>query len=103
MVPILIPEVNVVTSADQGMANCRPVIFLNTVTPGNYCFIQELGIASGYFAAAVTVTPPTYPAVGAGTNGSFATAGTPSLGNLMRTVAAGGTGLIALNLPVFQG
>lgn len=44
-------SVNVVTSADQASAGfgpgaVRPVVFLNAITPGNYGFIQELGIAS---------------------------------------------------------
>lgn len=43
-------SVNVVTSADQatlqGSGAIRPVIFLNAATPGNYTFVQELGIAT---------------------------------------------------------
>lgn len=44
-------SVNVVTSADQANAGygpgaVRPVVFLNAITPGNYGFVQELGIAS---------------------------------------------------------
>jgi hypothetical protein len=40
---------NVVTSADQISATAtgvRPVVFLNSITPGNYGFIQELGTAT---------------------------------------------------------
>ena len=42
------PQLNLVTSYDKGIAGfaVRPVIFLNTVTPGNYCFVEELGVAS---------------------------------------------------------
>jgi|SRR5208282_3487538 len=43
------PECNVVTSYDQGIGNAttvRPVVFLNAITPGNYGFVQELGIAT---------------------------------------------------------
>jgi hypothetical protein len=43
---------NTVTSADQIGASIptaipvRPVVFLNSITPGNYGFIQELGVAT---------------------------------------------------------
>lgn len=41
-------SMNVVTSFDQGVGSgaIRNVVFLNTVTPGNFCFVQELGIAT---------------------------------------------------------
>ena len=43
---------NVVTSYDQAVTNgfgpgvVRPVVFLNSITPGNYGFVQEDGIAT---------------------------------------------------------
>lgn len=41
---------NIVISADQqavsGVGPVRPVVFLNSITPGNYGFIQELGTAT---------------------------------------------------------
>ncbi len=41
---------NLVTSFDQiavtGVGAVRPVVFLNPITPGNYGFVQELGIAT---------------------------------------------------------
>lgn len=43
------PTVNIVTSYDQGIGlatNVRPVVFLNTITPGNFGFVQELGLAT---------------------------------------------------------
>ncbi len=40
------PELNIVTSYDKGIVGAHVVIFLNEVTPGNYTFVQELGIAS---------------------------------------------------------
>jgi hypothetical protein len=52
--------VNIVTSADQTISAVptaipvRPVVFLNSVTPGNYGFIQELGVATVVNAAATT-------------------------------------------------
>lgn len=51
---------NVVTSYDQiavtGVGPVRPVVFLNSITPGNYGFIQELGTATVITAAAATQT-----------------------------------------------
>jgi hypothetical protein len=43
------PTANIVTSYDQSIAGAvavRPVVFLNSITPGNFGFIQELGVAS---------------------------------------------------------
>lgn len=40
------PQLNRVTSYDKGIVGAHPVIFLNAITPGNYGFVQELGIAS---------------------------------------------------------
>jgi hypothetical protein len=54
---------NVVTSADQALSTnaaaaamgaVRPVVFLNSITPGNYGFIQELGIATVLTASGAT-------------------------------------------------
>lgn len=56
------PPMNVVTSYDQAdgvsAGGLRPVVFLNVVTPGNYCFVQELGIASVLSKAALTAAVP---------------------------------------------
>ena len=40
------PQLNLVTSYDKGIAGAHPVVYLNSITPGNYGFIQELGIAT---------------------------------------------------------
>lgn len=52
--------VNLVSSADQvGVtveAAVRPVVFLNSITPGNYGFIQELGVATVLANSAVSQT-----------------------------------------------
>lgn len=50
---------NVVTSADVqllagGVGAVRPVIFLNSITPGNWGFVQELGTATVLATAAQT-------------------------------------------------
>lgn len=39
------PQINLVTSYDKGIVGAHPVIFLNAIAPGNYGFVQELGIA----------------------------------------------------------
>ncbi|PWT93080.1 MAG: hypothetical protein C5B54_02445 [Acidobacteria bacterium] len=100
MVAALAPEVNIVTTASQGLHNVRPVIFLNTVTPGNWCFIIELGIANirmsgtGAAGADIGVTTTT----GMGTAGT-----TPAIGKLLEASTANTTHRVLLNLPVVQG
>lgn len=50
---------NFVTSADQATVTgvpVRPVVFLNSITPGNYGFIQELGTATVLNAASTVQT-----------------------------------------------
>jgi hypothetical protein len=54
------PPMNIVTSYDQGIGlanSLRPVVFLNSITPGNYGFVQELGVATILFGATLTGTP----------------------------------------------
>jgi hypothetical protein len=54
------PPCNIVTSYDQaigGADSLRPVVFLNSITPGNYGFVQELGIATVLFKTGLTGTP----------------------------------------------
>ena len=68
------PSMNVVTSYDQSIGGgsklVRPVVFLNTITPGNFGFVQELGVASVL-----------------GKNGL--TAATPAIGDLIIATASG--------------
>lgn len=52
------PQINLVTSYDKGIVGAHPVIFLNTVTPGNYCFVQELGIAAILMGATIQKAAP---------------------------------------------
>lgn len=66
------PPMNIVTSYDQGIGlatNVRPVVFLNSITPGKYGFVQELGVATVLGAASLT--------------------GTPAIGVLINSVASG--------------
>jgi hypothetical protein len=51
------PTANIVTSYDQsigGAVAVRPCIFLNSITPGNFGFVQELGIATVLGRATLT-------------------------------------------------
>ena len=52
------PTYNIVTSADKGLLGAHPVVFLNVITPGNYGFVQELGIATVLMGATLTNTTP---------------------------------------------
>jgi hypothetical protein len=54
-------SMNVVTSYDKslgGATGVRPVVFLNSITPGNFGYVQELGIASVLAQATLTATTP---------------------------------------------
>lgn len=65
------PPMNIVTSYDQaiGLSNSvRPVVFLNSITPGNWGFVQELGDATLLFGALT---------------------GTPAIGGVINSVATG--------------
>ena len=63
-------SMNVVTSYDQALNGAiRPVVFLNTVTPGNFCFVQELGIATVLGKNGLTATPTIGDVIVAGTSG----------------------------------
>jgi hypothetical protein len=56
------PSMNVVTSYDQSIGGgskvVRPVVFLNAITPGNFGWVQELGVASVLGKSALTATTP---------------------------------------------
>lgn len=82
---------NEVTSADVATTNLtlvRPVVFLNTPTPGNYTFIQELGVATLLAGGAITANN----FVSAGSTGTV-TGGTTYLVNTVgQAIDAGSTG-----------
>jgi hypothetical protein len=76
---------NIVTSADvaigtasltnAGIGPIHPVVFLNSITPGNYGFVQELGVAT-VLAGSTNQQTQGYNAVpvnGGGANGTMAT------------------------------
>ena len=61
------PSMNVMTSADAalgtgtgsttaGIGPIHPVVFLNSITPGNYGFVQELGVATVLAASGANQT-----------------------------------------------
>ncbi len=90
---------NVVTSADiaigtasatnAGIGPVRPVVFLNTITPGNYGFIQELGTATVLAGSTNTQSASQFGIVtnGASANGTMATSsatyGPYAIGNII--------------------
>lgn len=54
-------SMNIVTSFDKGIGSSttvRPVVFLNSITPGNFGWVQELGVASVLGKATLTDTTP---------------------------------------------
>lgn len=97
---------NIVTSQDQVTASpstavqVRPVVFLNSITPGNYGFIQELGTATLLAGGAITAANfvsagSTNGTVTGGTTYTVATVGqaidTGTSGQLFKAVLTGPT------------
>lgn len=59
--PLGKPTENIVTSYDVSLGNAssvRLVVFLNAITPGNYGFVQELGIATVLGKSGLTNATP---------------------------------------------
>jgi hypothetical protein len=114
--PANTPSANVVTSYDQSLAltsQVRPVIFLNTVTPGNFCFVQELGVATVLYKPTLTNATPlpgdviVSAATGVADDPTQSTTLTYALQKLIIGAAIdipfnGKLGRILLNLPVMQ-
>ena len=107
---------NVVTSADvalggvaaqAGVGPVRPVVFLNSITPGNYGFIQELGTATVLSGSGKTGTIGQNAVVDSsaqnGTMTSSATTyGQYNIGTLVDTQTSGNLFKIELSTPVVQ-
>ncbi len=53
------PQLNTVTSYDKGIVGAHAVLFLNAITPGNYGYVQELGIGEVLIGATITGSPAT--------------------------------------------
>jgi hypothetical protein len=85
---------NVVTSADQISATAtgvRPVVFLNSITPGNYGFIQELGTATVLNATTAAQVAQQFAIVTPGTGlmaASATTLTTYTIGQVLDAVAS---------------
>ena len=54
------PQLNLVTSYDKAIVGAHPVIFLNSITPGNYGFVQEVfgGVATVLCGTSITKASP---------------------------------------------
>jgi hypothetical protein len=115
------PSMNVVTSADiaigtaslanAGIGPVHPVVFLNSITPGNNGFIQELGVATVLAGSTFTQAQGynAVPVSGASANGTMTTAvntyTTYSIGTVidpLTTPLANTPFKILLNGPVVQ-
>ncbi len=109
MVAGLQPELNIVTSYDKGIPGAHPVVFLNTVDPGNYCFVQELGIASVLCGATIEKAAPASGDLLESTTGgkvddkTTQTSRAVTIGLALSPPAPNTLCLCQLNLPVLQG
>jgi hypothetical protein len=103
------PVANIVTSYDKGIVGAHPVIFLNAVTPGNFCFVQELGFASVLAGATLTKSGPnTGDLLNSTTLGVFDDPTVQelvpaSIGIALSPPSPNTLCLVQLNLPVTQG
>ncbi len=103
------PELNIVTSYDKGIAGAHPVVFLNSITPGNYGFIEELGIANVLCAASLQkASPNTGDLLEMTTSGlvddrTTQTVNQNTIGLALSPPSPNTLCLCQLNLPVLQG
>lgn len=106
------PALSRVTSYDQTIGNApgmRPVIFLNAITPGNWGFVQELGIASVLGGASLQKATPAVgdliesTTLGVAQDPTTQTMGVLFLGKSIDLPKANGLFRILLDLPVVQG
>lgn len=103
------PQLNRVTSYDKGIVGAHPVLFLNAITPGNYGFVQELGIASFLCGATLQKAAPATGDILVSTTGGVAqdlTAQTRDkeiIGIALSAPAPNTLALVQLDLPVLQG
>ncbi len=111
------PTGNIVTSYDQPIGNTaggiRMVVFLNSITPGNYGFVQELGIATVLGKSSLTAASPAIGDVIVATTSGLVDdptqSGSPTyatlktvLGDAIDLPVNGGKFRVLLNLPVVQ-
>lgn len=102
---------NIVTSFDQIAAGTavqvHPVVFLNSITPGNFGFTQELGTATvlGNSALAGNATPGNFIVAATGNAGTVTTSATftaTTVGQNIDTALASSLFKIQLTGPVVQ-
>lgn len=97
---------NIVTSIDvanQYATLVRPVVFLNSITPGNYGFVQELGTAT--LIAGGTITPGQFVSTtgsGTGTVTSGTTYGILTVGQAIDAAVVTNTFKAILTSPEIQ-
>ena len=103
------PQLNLVTSYDKGIQGVHQVVFLNSITPGRYGYVQELGIASVLCGATVTKSGPASgdilnaTTLGVVDDPTSQTATVNTIGIALSPPSPNTKALVALNLPVFQG
>lgn len=102
-------NMNIVTSYDKGIGGAvtagisRAVVFLNSITPGYYGFVQELGVAGvlmGGTASGGAGTPVYAAATGVGTSSSTSAI---VLGGAAETLGTTAVKKVILTLPIVQG
>lgn len=101
-------SMNIVTSYDKGIGGAvtagisRAVVFLNSITPGHYGFVQELGLASvlmGGTASGNAGAPVYAAATGVGSSSSTSAI---VLGGAAETLGTSAIKKVILTLPVVQ-
>jgi hypothetical protein len=103
------PNLNRVTSYDKGIIGAHPVVFLNAVTPGNYGFVQEGGVASVLMGATVQKASPatgdviTYTTLGVGQDTTAQTIDPANLGVALSPPSPNTLCQVLLDLPAVQG
>ncbi len=109
MVSGLQPELNIVTSYDKGIVGAHPVVFLNSITPGQYGFVQELGIATVLCGATVQKSAPAsgdlleMTTLGVVDDRTTQTVNQATIGVALAPPSPNTKILAQLNLPVLQG
>jgi len=103
------PQLNLVTSYDKGIVGAHAVIFLNSITPGNWGFVQELGIATVLMGATLEKAAPASgdlinsTTLGVGQDNTLQEFVPASIGIALSPPSPNTKGLVLLTLPVLQG
>lgn len=103
------PQLNLVTSYDKGIAGAHPVIYLNAITPGNYGFVQELGIVNVLCGATLQKAAPNtgdlleMTTLGVADDKTTQTMNQNTIGLALSPPSPATLCLVQLNLPVLQG